>query len=196
MPDKNQEESEIALLIRQIDEAFGNLVVPPEDRLVYDNSGYHLECNEIRSKFRGRHWQDLSVGDLLQEPDALSFFTNEAFRYFLPAFIKASLLDPERADRLPNAVLLSLARPDYSKFWRERKEALFDTARARGIPEQVVLELAPRNFPEIDALCWARVRTLNEDQKEVIKNFVSFLQDYRPDYFPPEELKAVQAALE
>lgn len=190
----NQEE--IAALERQLEEAFGDLPVPAEDELVYDNSGDHFECNQISARFRGRHWRDLTIEDVTEEPDALAFLTTEAFRFFLPAFIRVSLLEPERADRIPTHVLSSLARPADREWWAERKQSLLETARARRIPEQVILELAPTDEPELDAVCRARVEALTKNQKRVVRSFVTFLRKRRGEEFTFGELDKVEAALD
>lgn len=91
MDDGEGQRNEIERILEGLTIAFGDLPVPPEDQIVHDNSSFHLECNDIRAKLRNRHWRDLSIENLEGEADSLAFLTNEAFRFFLPAFIRASL---------------------------------------------------------------------------------------------------------
>jgi len=102
---------EATALVRAIEAAFGNLSVPGDDNLVLNDSGSHLECNQVKAKFRGRHWRSLSLSDLTGEADSLAFFTPEAFRFFLPAFVRASVLDYDRSDLIPMVVVGALMRP-------------------------------------------------------------------------------------
>lgn len=102
---------QVAALLERLEAAFGELPMPEDDHLVFDDSGYHLECNQVKAKFRGRHWRSLSPTDLQGEADSLAFFTPEAFRFFLPAYVRASVLDYERADLIPMVVVGALARP-------------------------------------------------------------------------------------
>ena len=106
------DDDEIRALMEHLEAAFGGLPVPADDRLVLDDSGYHLECNQVKAMLRGRHWRDLSPEDLEGEADSLSFLAPEGFRFFLPAFVRVSLLDFERADLVPMAVVGALTRPD------------------------------------------------------------------------------------
>jgi hypothetical protein len=78
-------------LIQAIREAFSMAAYPGDDLLVYDTSGAHLECIQVAEAFRGRHWPDVSVDQLLNQPDSLFFFTPEAYRYYLPAFMIAAV---------------------------------------------------------------------------------------------------------
>src|SRR5258705_7536511 len=48
--------------------------------------------------FRGTTWRGHRVIDLRHHEAALSFFTDKAFRYWLPAFMLAELENPEVAD--------------------------------------------------------------------------------------------------
>lgn len=186
---------EIAALFTELDAAFGDLPIPGEDRIVYDNSGYHLECNQVRAKFRNRHWRDLTVEDLQGEADSLAFFTLEAFRFFLPAFIRVAVLDPVRADLIPDSILGSLVRPDLSGSWEERKEPLLETIRRLGMPEKLLLDLAPKADPELDAFCRAHVEALSDHQRQAVMSFVVFLKKHRSQDFIFGELELAERAL-
>jgi hypothetical protein len=123
---------DIPTFLLQIDLAFGHLPIPDDDHLVLDNSGYHLECNQVKEKFRGRHWRSLLLKDLEFEADSLAFFTPEAFRFFLPAYIRVSLLNYEEADIIPMSVLGSLTRPQdpaLSEYFKSRLGVLDNAQR-------------------------------------------------------------------
>ena len=97
-------EDEREQLEAQIREAFASTPAPPPERLRGSNDGdepYLLE-EEFRQV---PDWRTLEAPFLDQAPDgygtALSFFSAEAFRYYLPAFLLADLRGLlQRADPL------------------------------------------------------------------------------------------------
>ena len=53
---------------------------------------YHCaECLAVAKFFKGRSWQGNTVEELREHHTALALFTPEAFHYFLPAFMLASI---------------------------------------------------------------------------------------------------------
>lgn len=80
-------------LVRQVHAAFADVVYPGDDRLS-DSMGD--EPDALRHEFRGRDdWTALDIDFLNQAPDgwgsALSFFSGEALRFYLPAYLIADL---------------------------------------------------------------------------------------------------------
>jgi hypothetical protein len=116
-------------LLQNIDEAFSSVPTPTSDNLVYDNSEYNLECKRIKEKFNGTHWRDLSIADLQGQSAALSFFSPDAFRFFLPAFLRVSILDYQRSDVIPDSIVSDLSPPkdeSLCSYWAERISPLSD----------------------------------------------------------------------
>ncbi len=75
------------------------------------------ESEDLCSYFTGKSWDEHPVGLLRQHASALSFFTPEGFRYFLPAFMLAELDDPLTADIIADSIL-------YQLYQRERGAVL------------------------------------------------------------------------
>src|SRR5215212_2521611 len=94
-----------ATLCLRIDESFGGMPYPGDARIVLDNSGYHLECEEIKSALRGNHWRNVSFETLDQLRSALAFLSPEGYRFYLPAFMISSIVDFGRADVIPDEVI-------------------------------------------------------------------------------------------
>lgn len=80
-------------LIAEITAAFKDEPYPGDSSIVYDNSGFHLECIEIRDAFKGHPWQGVPDEVLSAERTGLSFMSREGFRYYLPAFMCSLLRD-------------------------------------------------------------------------------------------------------
>ena len=66
--------------------------------------------------FRGTTWHGHAVADLRYHSVALVFFTDAAFRYWLPAFMLAALGDAETADVIPESIELRIAAGTSSRF--------------------------------------------------------------------------------
>jgi len=95
-------------VVQQISEAFADVPYPGDHPLVCEPVWSE---GEVTNAFRGRDWHDVDVVTLWTNREALSFFTPQALRFYLPAFMIASLLHPKQADVLPNEVCYTLNPP-------------------------------------------------------------------------------------
>jgi hypothetical protein len=112
----------------KIMETFAGVEYPGDDNLVYDNSGYHLECNEVKAIFRGKKWQELDLLTLRRNRDSVFFFTPEAYHFYLPSFLICILDDHDEADAITDTVLYSLTtrgKSDEEKNFVLKRLALF-----------------------------------------------------------------------
>ncbi len=92
-------------IIAQIEAAFAN--TPPPGSDFKDISATSWD-EGIVGYFRGKTWRGHQVRDLRHNDAALSFFTEKAFRYWLPAFMLAELQSPEEADVIAEGITSSL----------------------------------------------------------------------------------------
>lgn len=99
------------IIIKEIDQAFQSEKYPGDDYLVYDNSGKHLECEYIKKVFQGKTWKSLPDNFLFEEISSLSFFSPQAYKYYLPAFLIYSVNDFYGSDEVPFQVISSLTLP-------------------------------------------------------------------------------------
>lgn len=111
-------------LVAQIESAFHDVPYPGDDHLVPKTPVSDRERQEIAHDFGGRDWHDLDVAYLRQRSEALFLLTPEAFRYYLPAYMRAAILDPVEADLVPAAVVMALTPS-------ERDEGITSLVRAR-----------------------------------------------------------------
>ncbi len=84
---------------RAIEEGFA-LTPPPDPRSLtdtYDDEG-------VGEYFGGRPWRGHNPYDLRYHSCALSFFTAPAFRYYLPAFMLATINSRREADIIPDVL--------------------------------------------------------------------------------------------
>ena len=110
---------ELARVLKQIDQAFSGAKYPGDDGIVTDNSRSNLECAEVATAFRGRHWSEIPLETLAYENQALFFFTPEAYRFYLPAYLKGMVSHYDELDAAVAATLFSLTRPPYLKDRRD-----------------------------------------------------------------------------
>lgn len=85
--------SEKLSLKLQIEEAFTSFPYPGDDKLVEKDS---IEYLEVAGRFKGKHWpdwKDRPTELLMKTVGDLSFFSPEAFCYYLPLYMLQGLLD-------------------------------------------------------------------------------------------------------
>lgn len=83
-------EAEIAVRAT-IRKAFARTPYPGDEKLVIARAGEDPECDQIAESFRGKNWRELPAGVIRGFADSLPLFTPAAFRYYLPAYMLASL---------------------------------------------------------------------------------------------------------
>jgi hypothetical protein len=107
--------SEVEAIIRA---AFAKTPKPKDSKLTdtYDDEG-------AQEYFQGRSWDGHSVEDIRLQADAMCFFTPEAFRYYLPAFMLAELSDSKAADIVGEYVVYKFG-PQSRGFQSLQKERL------------------------------------------------------------------------
>jgi hypothetical protein len=102
------EKERAANVAKQVENAFGEVPYPGNDRLVEGSSS---ETIEVENFLRDRRWQELQFADLINNHESLFFMTPEAIRFYLPAYLIVSLLHYEKADRIPGSVMFLLRPP-------------------------------------------------------------------------------------
>jgi hypothetical protein len=113
-------------LADKIEAAFANTPHPGSD--FGDISSTQWD-EGIVDYFRGTTWRCHNVRDLRYHSCALSFFTDKAFRYWLPAFMLAELEDPEEADVIAEGIAFHLTDAETAKdclqqFTKDELEAI------------------------------------------------------------------------
>jgi hypothetical protein len=107
-------------LAERIEAAFESVPPPPTDRVVtptYDDEG-------VTGFFKGKHWRDVSIDELRTHHVALSFFSPEAFHYYVPAFMLAELRDPIAAGQIGPSLLFHFSRPEEPSWEPELRQRL------------------------------------------------------------------------
>ncbi len=98
---------QIAQLIR---DAFSITPYPGDNQISGDDPFDGLSVQEA---FRGKHWRDVSLELLLNHHDKLPFMSDEAYRFYLPAYLLGILFHFEELDgySFPHQLFRTLAPP-------------------------------------------------------------------------------------
>jgi|SRR5579883_867570 len=122
------------LLKKTIEDAFADVPYPGDENITrcpYNCS----ECRRIALFFKGKPSTGYSAEELRGYHVALSLFTPEAFHFFLPGFMLASMDSYEKGDVIPDAIRFhfesSHEMRDYfnvrmSKLTSEQREAIIE----------------------------------------------------------------------
>jgi hypothetical protein len=180
-----------SMLCLHINEGFGEMPYPGDEHVVRDNSGFHLECEKIKSALKGQHWRDVSFDTLNHLRSALSFLSAEGYRFYLPAFMVISIVDYPHAGVIPYELIQSLTLPHMSDIDRMRELAkLHPEMQPFSSAEWIqVLKTLADNYrtgaPE--HTYFERVSGFNADQCKVIHQFLEYLSDVHSEDFPNRE---------
>src|SRR6266542_5113172 len=97
---------EAAEIICLFDEAWREVPYPGDENIV--SPGYY-DDEDIVNYFGGTTWRGHDPAQLRAHSSAFEFFTPEAFRYWLPAFIIAAIENPEEVDVVVDRIPESLS---------------------------------------------------------------------------------------
>lgn len=105
-------------LIDEIAAAFPLEPIPAEDDLTHCTyekryggtyGGPCDDCSEIAEFFAGKRWNEPTVLEYRRFCDAITLMTQNAFNYYLPGWLTASLIHCEDADVVPDYLLYAMS---------------------------------------------------------------------------------------
>jgi hypothetical protein len=155
-------------LVQKIEAAFEKTRHPGDENIanIYHSVTYCEECAELTKSFRGKEWKFVTLETLVHHRDSLPLFKPEAFRYYLPAYMIATILHFEKVDVLACNTIYSLSPP--------RKQSWMDwfIPRVTGFtpPQQGVI----REF-----LRWYDQRTKEEPRNKPLRKAIHFWETYK-----------------
>jgi hypothetical protein len=101
-------------VIRLIEGAWREVPYPGDDKIVPADS---LEFDDIENYFRGTTWRGHSPIDLRCRSAAFTFFTPQAFHYWLPAFMIAAIKNSDEADVVVDYIPRSVSNGGAPQRW-------------------------------------------------------------------------------
>jgi hypothetical protein len=120
-----------------IEEAFAEVPYPGDNNIT--RCPYHCsECRRIAEYFKGKQWTGYEIEELRNNNVALSLFTPEAFQYFLPAFMLASVDFYEKGDIIPDAIRFHFEYSQEAKGHFVVRMSKFSPAQRKAIIDYLV----------------------------------------------------------
>jgi hypothetical protein len=114
-------------IIQLIEDAWRGVPYPGDGKIFTPDS---CDDEDIVKFFGGTTWRGHSPVNLRAHSSAFTFFTPEAFHYWLPAFMIAAIQSPEEADVILEHISWSLGDCHASKRW-----PLFSSAQRQAVAE-------------------------------------------------------------
>jgi hypothetical protein len=130
------------ILIQEIESAFADVAYPGDDNLV--KSLEYYDNLKVVIDFKGKHWKEISLKNLLKHRFDLPRFTPEAFRFYLPAFLISSL-HGEAGGEIIGHVISSLSQPISE---RAEKEEFLNILKAFDSKQRAALKAFIRAYIE------------------------------------------------
>lgn len=175
--------SDKARLRQDIEEAFGAMEYPGDDRI---GAGKDWESAELARVFRGQHWRDWKDKplELLSKAgqDSVAFLSPEGFRFYLPLYLLAALFHYDEAGFLVDSMVYRLLPPGEMTL-KQRQELESNLKNLSGLSEQTQ-EIFRKHaesmlHPDPSAL---------KEQKARFRDLL--------DGFSPRQRRAIRAVLE
>ncbi|MDR3294674.1 MAG: hypothetical protein LBT26_02425 [Clostridiales Family XIII bacterium] len=166
-------------LIESIRAAFMGEQYPGDMDIVYDNTGFYLDVEEIKQKLIGKSWQEADKEFLFSERnDAPHFFSKAGFKYYIPAFMTAAVAYYDEMDDLPDALIGKFTFPE------ERDIAELEAAAKAGNALLPQFAAEPGDFFQrrLGGLAEEQRRfaeymaEFNDAQCKVIRAFLEYMQ--------------------
>lgn len=170
------------IIIDRIKAVFPVTGVPKPEHIVQGSSGEDIE---IKAMLAGKQWTALKNEELAYENSALSSLTDEAFCYYLPAYMMLLLTDLDTADVLGTRLILHLRLPlevdtlslmHYLRESRDTNEHI----------DQFLVEQLKNSSVRAGAFI-RRMKGFTPEQGKVINQFLHFLAREHPDYYDENE---------
>ena len=119
-----------------IERAFADVPYPGDDNIVTRSKCMDLERDDVERAFKGKHWRDVlayPVEFFRYHNSALSFFTPEAYQFYVPAYLIATAENYAQVDVVSDAVVFSLKAdgrsPESLAFYKVRMMRLTSAQR-------------------------------------------------------------------
>lgn len=145
-----------------IRKAFARTPYPGDEKLVVAGAGEDPECDQIAESFRGKMWRKLPAGVIRGFADSLPLFTPAAFRYYLPAYMLASLGPDE--EPAPMRKLVPGRAPDTAFEWYD-------------VVNFVLFRLTLPESPEDSEYFLARARQFSGEERKAIARYLELIAE-------------------
>jgi hypothetical protein len=156
-------------LVQKIESAFADTPPPAQQKLVIFGWGV------VTEGIQGKHWSEIDLDVLLKHKGTLSASPIDAFRYYLPAFLRAAVLHPDRVDTVHDSLIFLLTPPyRYDNVLSESKESgphkrFRKRAGSFSREEKAVISAFLASYKELDEFSWAWTDSEKEELERGIQ---------------------------
>lgn len=148
-------------------------------------NGTSGESIEIKNAFFNKKWIELDSKLLKYHNSALSFFTEEAFRYFIPAYMIFLIDDIKSADLLSDNVILHLTLPlevDNLRLINSINQSGYMTEDIDSYLREEIKSSSKRVNSFIRLM-----KGFTSSQSNCIRLFLEYIFKQFPEYYPNQE---------
>jgi hypothetical protein len=165
-------------LIQLIKSVFLFEPIPNDDDIAYGSSGEGIEKN-----FKGKIWYDLDKEFILENYDALGFFTDNALKYYLPAFMLATIRDYEEMDDVPARVVSYLTLPELADI-----VVLVNNLKTGPDPDPKwfddnFMKTLLKNQEDLRKKFLGQMSIFNDTQCKTIIKYLKYMEQYKDDLY-------------
>ena len=174
-------------LLAQIDASFELAPRPDPERLLKPHLVGMAEADELKKSFAPLDWQSVPPQLLRTGEAAPTYFSDEAFIYYLPAYLKLIATDIEYADVLVDIVIEKLVLPANEDVLKEFVAFAKDKDRPKILQEYFSNKLA-----KLDERLHGFIKTfalLSCEQSRCVLHFLEYMQEHYAGYFNEDILR-------
>jgi hypothetical protein len=168
-------------LTAQIKNAFMPAQLPGCENIAYDNSGIYLDVEEIKQNYSGKLWHELDHAFLWENRDGIYFFSKEAFKYYIPAFMIAAIENFDEMDDVPDIVVGAFTYKERSDIveQRERLESYDPIPGMQKLDDMDEFEkIALGHLQAWQENFLERMRMFDGQQIQAIINYLKYMEQY------------------
>jgi uncharacterized protein DUF6714 len=184
---------DVATLLRHMEEGFGGLPYPGDENIVASRDG-SADAERLWKALKGLHWRDVPFEVLEGARWSVSSLSPEGFRFYLPAYMTFSILDPSRADVIPGCLVQALTAPDASDIDKMGKGMLLlPPMYRRPEQEEWMLRTMERLYAsgEWERFFFERLSLFDRAQSRVIREFLEYIENTSEGYYGEDVATAI-----
>jgi hypothetical protein len=174
-------------LIKIIKEAFISEEYPGDNNLAYSDNGC-FDVEEIKQNFTGKLWHALDKDFLLKNRESIYFFSKAAFKYYIPAFMLATIQYYDDMDDLPDRIIGVFLLPEKEDII-EMSKKLKSFPQIEGIKTinygeyDAYIKTSLQSFEETREYFFEKANEFNKGQRNAIKMYLEYMEKYQDDLY-------------
>lgn len=154
---------------------------PQEDQLIHPDVKGIYEAEEMKKAFSSITWKELNPDLMLKHKTALNYFADNAFIYYLPAYLQFILSDFQRSDVLVDILLEKLTLPSRDDILKSFLDYSRDPFKPVDLQEYYETEFRKMDDKIHGFMVW--VSKLSFRESACVLAFLNYLRNQLPEFF-------------